>query len=67
MASKKRLATARRLMTATGGGQGEVSITDMDDRIHVIIGDVGIATEDVPLDSDLLKPACADTANRPDS
>ncbi len=54
-------------MTATGGGQGEVSITDMDDRIHVIIGDVGIATEDVPLDSDLLKPACADTANRPDS
>lgn len=40
-------------MTATGGGQGKVSLTEMGNRIRAIIADVGIATEDVPLDSNI--------------
>ena len=45
-------------MTATGeGGQGEVSITWMEDRMCVIIGDValsGMIMEDGSLDSDFI-------------
>lgn len=70
MASKKRLATARCSMTATGGGQGEVCVTEMDEKIRAIMGDVsvsGIPTEDVPLDTDLHRPECEDMANTPDS
>ncbi len=70
MASKKHLATARLSMTATGGDQGEICITEMDEKLRGIIGDAalsGISTEDVPPDTGLIQPECEDMANTPDS
>lgn len=70
MASKKCLAAPQSSMTATGGGQGKVCVTEMDGKINAIMGEVsvsGISTEDVLLDTDLHQPGCEDMANTPDS
>ena len=40
--AEEHLAGAKPATTQTGGGQGDMTVMEMDERIHLIIGDVSV-------------------------